>query len=681
MEKQVPLFFYAPKVVGKILPNQGWKIHISTNYQNYTKIIEEVEVYCLKMKVDYKYIREESLDLVLSKRAELLSAGKVITIYPSSEDEFIASLKGLYQILKNEVGPKVLTDQQYKDCKVIHYRFGAISSTDGKIANHNGERIEDLCYPYYNLPEFVSDTFIKNDLILKKSYLFENYIVEKCLRSSAGGGVYEGKTSDTQKEVIIKEYRSEIYLVKDISMIAVGQREIEWLKKLNQLNIPQLIAFFYEENNLYVVTEKIKGITLREFKEKSSPLQIPRWDLEKIREVSFKMNRCVFAMIHLVERLHGEGIIHHDISLDNFMITEDDKVYMLDFECSYDIHQGKIVDVKKNNIQQATLNHEEQHESVVSLELKEVAWMLMDMLASTGRLAELNVPESLIQKYFYRFICQYQLEDSYLLLSSILDWKKDNNQEEPLLPQLISEIQRIETYFVCDRHDKLEGQKFLSSMAKLVELKEEIQLKGLDLEMLDTIDNMVDKIDCYAQNQIKIEMEQLLTSILEINLQTELKLLVNEEGYYTPYINGTSGLLKIVMKWLDKFPSNKLEQLCQETLLYIDFDFSVYPGYKIGLTGIMDVFLDAFERFKDEKYLESAKEKFMTISLFKTNNTFHNIYFNLIEANEYLDLQNMLVVFKRLANLLKMDQIEKDQRQKWKMLKGKKTDEKLLLIE
>ena len=168
---------------------QGFKIHVSTVYEEAQQTLNIVSKLLIKLNIPFKHVNNKrSLLSMYSKHGSRISAGKFITIYPCQE-EFLPTLEELYISLKDfEKGPYILTDKQYKNSN-IYYRYGAfkkIEDKDGQlcIADPEDNLIPDVRAAKFSLPEFVtlpielqqSDT-IKNTLPVEsplKKYKIQN---------------------------------------------------------------------------------------------------------------------------------------------------------------------------------------------------------------------------------------------------------------------------------------------------------------------------------------------------------------------------------------------------------------------------------------------------------------------------------------------------------------------------
>lgn len=186
------------------IPNQGWKIHISTNIKEAQKTLDIVSTLMIENNVSFKYVKSiTELMLKDSKYGDRGSSGKFITIYPKDTEQFISLLSLLENNLNHlKPGPYILNDKRWYNSNVF-FRYGAFIPRyiykDGikvdAIENLHGELIEDKRVPYYYLPDFVEEPIeIKNmDKTLDQvdiSSPLDSFNIEESLHFSNGGGVY-----------------------------------------------------------------------------------------------------------------------------------------------------------------------------------------------------------------------------------------------------------------------------------------------------------------------------------------------------------------------------------------------------------------------------------------------------------------------------------------------------------
>lgn len=184
-----------------VLPDQGWKIHITCKMNESYNILFDVAKYLISKEISFKFvpniIRLQSKN---SKYGDRSASGKFITIYPKDIDQFTELLNDLYDITKiYQPGPYILNDQQWKNSNVF-FRYGGIkeikSVINGKetlvIKNNKGEYIEDLRVPYYHQYDFVQEPSILKKNIFPDEHIFEklnSYNITDCIHYSNAGGV------------------------------------------------------------------------------------------------------------------------------------------------------------------------------------------------------------------------------------------------------------------------------------------------------------------------------------------------------------------------------------------------------------------------------------------------------------------------------------------------------------
>lgn len=76
-----------------------------------------------------------------------------------------------------------------------------------------------------------------------------------------------------------------------------------------------------EKDSYFISTEFIKGITLTEYLK----------SLKKISNSKETLTNLMKQVIKSIEKLHKLGIVHNDINGENIIITENDKIRIIDF--------------------------------------------------------------------------------------------------------------------------------------------------------------------------------------------------------------------------------------------------------------------------------------------------------------------------------------------------------------
>lgn len=344
--------------INNFMPDQGFKIHISATYNNRQKIIEIAIPILVKYKVDFKILTDDlSYTFINSKIQNPGSSGKYITIYPSTNELFKTLIEELYISLKNEIGPYILSDRRYKNCKCLYYRYGAFKPMTKKseagfdiycLKNQEGELIEDGRHPYCTFPSWIDDPFM-DEQWFKKFYasndetdLFSNrYKLFSMIHSSNTGGIYKAIDTLSNKNVIIKEARPYTCSLNKEDSISRLRKERDFLiNNQNNVAIPRYIDYFTEWEHEYLVMENIEGLPLNRFNNHNNPLFNNNSKYTK-EEYSNLLISLWIKMAEIVNQIHKNNFIVGDISYFNFIIENKSNnltVRIIDFETSNKIN-------------------------------------------------------------------------------------------------------------------------------------------------------------------------------------------------------------------------------------------------------------------------------------------------------------------------------------------------------
>ena len=131
------------------------------------------------------------------------------------------------------------------------------------------------------------------------------------------GEVYAAEDTKLERRVALKLLRPEVADVPDRR--ARFHREARAAAALNHPNIVHLYSVEECEGLLFITMELVQGRTLRELLDAGAPLPVPR-------TVAFASQ-----MAEGLGCAHAAGILHRDLKPGNVMITEDDRVKILDF--------------------------------------------------------------------------------------------------------------------------------------------------------------------------------------------------------------------------------------------------------------------------------------------------------------------------------------------------------------
>lgn len=115
-----------------------------------------------------------------------------------------------------------------------------------------------------------------------------------------------------------------------------------WQRKLHQqlqdkVRIPRLLGSFEENGNYYLVLEYIKGKSLYKIiTRKNGEI---RQGLITGTKLGLKLLDYLIQLVSLLETMHKNYVVHRDVSANNFIITSNGKVAIIDMELSYSLKQ------------------------------------------------------------------------------------------------------------------------------------------------------------------------------------------------------------------------------------------------------------------------------------------------------------------------------------------------------
>ena len=332
---------------GWSFPRQGWKIHVTTTSENAESTLAITARFCFRAGLAFKHLAS-ARDLLKqnSKYADRAAAGKFITVYPSSDEEFSSALEGLDSLLAGGDGPYILSDRRWR-AGPVYFRYGAFvppSDDAGFVStliDPRGNEVEDPRRPAYTppdwatLPETVASTPDDEDVHFP-------FTMRSALHFSNGGGVYLAEATTDEfvpvgTRVVVKEARPHAGLDVDGTDAATRlMHEAEVLQELQGLEcVPAYHGSFTAWEHRFLVMEHLEGHDLkREWMARTPVLRPAPWDLPD-EAYSTWLSSTVARLDEALEAVHDAGWLLGDIHPKNVIMRDGTRPCFIDFEFAH----------------------------------------------------------------------------------------------------------------------------------------------------------------------------------------------------------------------------------------------------------------------------------------------------------------------------------------------------------
>lgn len=338
------------------LPEQGFKIHLSTTPSTAAEVILAASRVCFGNDTCFKVSRDpRMLSIMNSKHYPRGNAGKLMTIYPTDEARFRALIEEVHAATAHFKGPYILSDRRYRSEGVVYYRYGEILSrakmtVAGYKQSHltapDGSPYKEVRLPYYRLPPWVSEPFPAEPASdgAGDGLIGGRYRVEKALAFSNGGGIYRSRDTALGRDVVLKEarpYTAQFQLGSgDIDAFRLLEHERSVLDRLKGVpGVIGLLDYFAEWEHRFLVEEYFDGVPLRRYRARNDVNLLP-FDGDPARAERYcgKIARIFVPLIDTISEIHRRGVVVADLSPSNILVDPESlEVRIIDFE-------GAVVD-------------------------------------------------------------------------------------------------------------------------------------------------------------------------------------------------------------------------------------------------------------------------------------------------------------------------------------------------
>ncbi|MGW4111181.1 class III lanthionine synthetase LanKC [Actinosynnema sp. NPDC004786] len=329
-----------------LLPDQGWKVHVSASLANAQFVLAVVSAACTRLRVPFKHLAGRAIFLQAhAKHADRVQSGKFCTLYPPDEAGASAVLERLAADLAGVGGPLVLTDRRFGDSGCVSYRYGAFRArarveADGTrvptLTGPDGREVDDERRPSFHLPAGIEDPFRAVAPEPARGPVTVNgYTFEAVLRHSNAGGAYRFRTP-AGEEVFVKEAKAHNgYTADGDDAKARLTAEYLVLRAIHDRApglCPRPVELFHHWEHAYLVTELVPGRSVYRWMVANNPAVRTGSDPAAFADYQRRALALLDRLDAQVRRLHELGYAFIDLSPTNVLVDDDDGVRLVDFE-------------------------------------------------------------------------------------------------------------------------------------------------------------------------------------------------------------------------------------------------------------------------------------------------------------------------------------------------------------
>lgn len=323
-------------------PKYGWKIHLSlSSSESDIQILFNCIIPCLiNRKLTFKIPEKiTSIDGLNNGEMGLTQIGKVVTIYPSSDEDLKMIYNDFVHLKLATDGPYVKYDIVDDQNPFISFRYGAFQNSFFDL-DEEGKPFQNIQFKGNlilddRFTEQTNSKFIKHfpfPIKVKKfkpinSYLESNLVVSSIITSNHKRNVYLGIDTRLLQTVVIKESVKNIGKTRlNTDSIALLENEYKVLNFLSDKIkfIPKPYKFDIPNKDIgYLVMEDIQGVHL-----------ISLSDI-KLKLKYFK------KLLLLIHNLHQLNYVHGDIKGTNVLI-KNNNAFLIDFELCRPVNSKRL---------------------------------------------------------------------------------------------------------------------------------------------------------------------------------------------------------------------------------------------------------------------------------------------------------------------------------------------------
>ncbi|MEO5744957.1 MAG: phosphotransferase, partial [Terracoccus sp.] len=326
------------------LPEQGWKIHVSSLPGDASDTLEVCAAVCVSRGVPFKHLRSSGLVAAHNgKYAARASSGKFVTIYPPDEERLLALLEELDETIGGRPAPYILSDLRWRRGPV-HVRYGGFrhlecSGSDGQavaaVRRPDGVLVPDLRVPWLEVPSWAP---VPEPLSRMRAATMvtppTDYVFEEALHFSNGGGVYAGRRAIDGRRVVLKEGRpwAGLDAAGGDGASRLKAEETAMRALVGLPGVPEVLDSFELWEHRFVVTANHGSLTFQRWLAANHPGIRNGATEQDFVAYATRALAIVLAVSRSIAAIHARGWTFGDLHPGNILIDDDEAVTLIDYE-------------------------------------------------------------------------------------------------------------------------------------------------------------------------------------------------------------------------------------------------------------------------------------------------------------------------------------------------------------
>ncbi|MFE2552285.1 class IV lanthionine synthetase LanL [Streptomyces sp. NPDC059355] len=323
---------------------QGWKLHLSATRLSAPEVVHRAATVLVAAGCGFKFAKNIAVvEEMTSDRYDRAQCGKIVTCYPSDDEQLRRLAAALDEATAGLPGPAILSDRRLRPGSLVHYRYGVyggvpVLTNDGshqlRVQAPDGTTTEDLRKPWFCPPAWAVSPFPAQSPAAPSAprtpgpvLLAGRYEIREAIRHSARGGIYRALDHRTGAEVVVKQARAHVGTrVTGEDARDALRRESAVLTELDGIAAGH-VELFDLDGHTFLVQEYLPGSTLAQWVQDELDRTDRTAGLEPARVV--ETARRLGALLAQVQ---DRGMVYRDFTPNNIIVGPDGGLLLIDPE-------------------------------------------------------------------------------------------------------------------------------------------------------------------------------------------------------------------------------------------------------------------------------------------------------------------------------------------------------------